>query len=217
MAEARELRVYCATPHLGHGVDIDSLDAALALKPDVIVAQGTSTDPGAYYLGASVSYMQALEVRSNLAAVILGARRAGVPFIVSTGGSGTRAALDRELASIDAIAHEHDVRVKLAVIDGEVEPEWVIARLRAGARAERIVDSPDLVKELDEYTVKGATRIVAQMGPEPIMAALARGDVDGVVTGRSLDVGLFVAMPLMRGFPTALSMHFATVIHDGAL
>jgi hypothetical protein len=217
MAEARELRVYCATPHLGHGVDTDSLDAALALQPDVIVAQGTSTDPGAYYLGASVSYMQALEVRSNLEAVILAARRARVPFIVSTGGSGTRAALDRELASIDEIAREHDVKLQLAVIDGEVDPEWVIARLRAGARAARIVDSPDLVEELDEETVRGATRIVAQMGPEPIMAALARDGVDGVVAGRSLDVGLFVAMPLMRGFPTALSMHFATVMHDGAL
>jgi hypothetical protein len=213
----RELRLYCATPHLGHGVDRDSLDAAIAQRPDVIVAQGTSTDPGAYYLGMGVSYMQAVEVRRNLEAVIRGARRAGVPFIVSTGGSGTRAALDRELRSIDAIARESGETLRIAVIHGEVEHDWVLGRLRAGARAERIVDSPDLVEVLDEATVRGADRIVAQMGPEPIMAALERGDVDGVVTGRALDVGLFAAVPLMRGFPTAIAMHFATVMHDGAL
>jgi hypothetical protein len=49
------------------------------------------------------------------------------------------------------------------------------------------------------------------------MAALETGEIDGVVTGRALDVGLFAAVPLMRGFPTAIAMHFATVMHDGAL
>jgi hypothetical protein len=209
--------LYCATPHLGHGVDQASLEVALTMEPDAIVAQGTSTDPGAYYLGTDTSYMQMLEVKSNLEAIILAAARAGVPFIVSTGGSGTRNALERELGGIDAITAEHNLSLRVVVIDGEVDPEWVIGRLRAGVRARRIVESPELQTELNEETVRAATRIVAQMGPEPIMAALARGDVDGVVTGRALDVGLFAAIPLMRAYPTALSMHFATVMHDGAL
>jgi Acyclic terpene utilisation family protein AtuA len=217
LSDLREVRLYCATPHLGHGVDHSSLDAAVALAPDAIVAQGTSTDPGAYYLGADTSYMQALEVKSNLEAVILAAQRAGVPFIVSTGGSGTRTALERELAGIDAIAAEHGLSLRVAVIDGEIEPDWVLGRLQAGARARRIVESPELPAELDEETVRTSIRIVGQMGPEPIMSALAANDVDGVVTGRALDVGLFAAIPLLRDYPIALAMHFATVMHDGAL
>ena len=45
---------------------------------------------------------------------------------------------------------------------------------------------------------------MALIGPEPVMAALDRG-VDGVITGRALDIGLFMALPMLRGIPTAVA------------
>ena len=53
---------------------------------------------------------------------------------------------------------------------------------------------------------RDAERIVALIGPEPVMAALDRG-VDGVITGRALDIGLFMALPMLRGIPTAVAAH----------
>lgn len=215
-ASARELRVYCATPHLGHGLDAKSLATALQWGCDVVVAQGTSTDPGPYYLGEGVSYMHPIEVKKDLDSLIVGCRRAGVPFVISTGGPGDNASLAVVLDAIDEIAQGNGLELELAVVRGEIDKAWLLEQLRGGATAHRIVPTPALLEKLDAATVAGSERIVAQMGPEPIMRALML-DADGVVTGRALDVGLFAAVPLLRDFPTAIAMHFATVMHDGAL
>lgn len=183
----------------------------------MVVAQGTSTDPGPYYLGTGTSYMQRREVKRDLRALITTCRGAGMPFIVSLGGAGDNRTLERELATIDEIACEEALELRLAVIPGEVSHEWLRDRLAAGAKARRLVETPFLEKELSAETVDASVRIVAQMGPEPIVEALRSEGIDGVVTGRALDVGLFVAVPLLRGADQNEAMHFATIMHDGAL
>src|SRR4051794_29766792 len=101
--------MYTATPHVGHGIDTRSLHEALTWGPEVVVAQGTSTDPGPYYLGTGTSYMQRREVKRDLRTLITACRSAGVPFIVSLGGAGDNRTLERELATIDEIAHEERI------------------------------------------------------------------------------------------------------------
>jgi hypothetical protein len=64
--------------------------------------------------------------------------------------------------------------------------------------------------------VDGAERIVALIGPEPVMAALGHG-VHGVVTGRALDIGLFMAVPMTRGIPTAVAAHAGKLLECGGL
>ena len=214
---SRQITMYSATPHMGHGLDTASLDRALSWAPDVVVAQGTSTDPGPYYLGAGTSYMQRLEVKRDLRALITACRRAHVPFIISLGGAGDDQSLARDLTSIDEIAQEEQLELTLAVIKGEVGRPWLLEQLAAGATARRLVDTPFLEEQLTAGTIEASARIVAQMGPEPIVAALGIEGIDGVVTGRALDVGLFVAFPLSRGFNPNEAMHFATIMHDGAL
>ena len=214
--DAPMLRVYCATPHLGHGLNAETLQTALELGVDVVVAQGTSTDPGPFYLGVGRSYMHPIEVKKDMTALLTACRRHRVPFIVSTGGPGDNSSLEVVLDAVDEIAHERELNLDVAVVRGEIDKEWLRQRLRSGALAKRIVPTPALQEQLDETLVDHADRIVAQLGPEPIMRALTP-DVHGVITGRALDVGLFAAVPLQRGFPTAIAMHFATVMHDGAL
>ena len=67
--------MYGATPHIGHGLEAKSLETALEWKPEVVVAQGTSTDPGPYYLGAGSSYMQLIQVKNDLSTLIRGCYR----------------------------------------------------------------------------------------------------------------------------------------------
>jgi hypothetical protein len=209
--------MYTATPHIGHGIDASSLHEALRWEPDVVAAQGTSTDPGPYYLGTGTSYMQRREVKRDLKTLITACRGAGVPFIVSLGGAGDNRTLDRELTTIDEIAREESLELRLAVIRGEISPGWLRDRLARGAKARRLVETPYLEPELSLDTVDASVRIVGQMGPEPIVEALRHDGVDGVVTGRALDVGLFVALPLLRECDASEAMHFATIMHDGAL
>jgi hypothetical protein len=57
---------------------------------------------------------------------------------------------------------------------------------------------------------------VAQMGPEPIIRALGL-DVDGVVTGRALDIALHMALPLKEGFDKGLAAHMAKTIECASL
>jgi hypothetical protein len=213
----REIRIYCPTPHVGHGLDARSLEIAIGWKPDFVVAQGTSTDPGPFYLGKGISYMQGIQVKKDLSALIVACREACIPFIVSSGGAGDNASLSSVLEIVDEIAPEERLDLNLAIIQGEVSKDWINSKLRCGAKARRIVNSRYLQEYLDEGLVNQSIRIVAQMGPEPVMKVFEKSGIHGVITGRALDVGLFVAMPLLKGFPTALSMHFATVMHDGAL
>ncbi len=48
------------------------------------------------------------------------------------------------------------------------------------------------------------------------MAALSAG-VDGVITGRALDIGLFMALPMLRGLPTAVAAHAGKLLECGGL
>lgn len=209
--------MYGATPHIGHGLDPDSLETALQWKAEAVMAQGTSTDPGPYYLGAGSSYMQLIQVKNDLSCLIRGCYKYGVPFIVSVGGPGDNQSLFAVLEVVDEITREQKINLKLAIIQGEISKQWLMAKLHTGGKTERLVKNKYLEEKLDKVLVRESEHIVAQMGPEPIMKALETPGLHGVITGRALDIGLFVALPLMRGFPIDLSMHFATVMHDGAL
>jgi hypothetical protein len=56
------------------------------------------------------------------------------------------------------------------------------------------------------------------MGPEPIVEALRlfdAGEIDGVLTGRALDLGVLMAYPLLKGVPKAQAAHMAKVMECG--
>src|SRR5690606_27913899 len=90
--------------------------------------------------------------------------------------------------------------------------------LKQGKRARRIVPHPALEENLSAESVLQAERIVAQVGPEVIMDLWEQNpDLDGVIAGRSLDVGLYAAIPLLHGFDKGLAMHFGKVMEVGPL
>ena len=209
--------MYGATPHIGHGLNEQSLKTALDWGAEVVVAQGTSTDPGPYYLGVGRSYMQSIQVKQDLTTLITNCRKFRVPFIISTGGAGDNQSLESVLQLVDDVANEEKIELNIAIIQGEISAEWLLRILKNGGKSFPLAKSRYLQSKLDEKLVKQAVRLVAQLGPEPIIKAIERPNLHGIITGRSLDVGLFVAVPIKKEFPLALSMHFATVMHDGAL
>lgn len=216
--QKEELRIFSATSFMGHGVDKDSLERAMDYDLDFVIAQGTTTDAGPYYLGAGKPVMADEALRRDLELIITIAKANGVPFIISAGGCGSDSTTQLVLDLIQDICSQHQLSLKLGVVWSEIEQKYLLEGLKAGRKAQRIVPHPVLEEELSGENVKGAKRIVAQVGPEVIMDLWEKNPgLDGIIAGRSLDVGLYAAIPLLHGFDKGLAMHFGKIMEDGAL
>jgi hypothetical protein len=214
---AEEIKILAATCTGHYLFPKESWERGLSWNPDAIVAQGTTSDCGPSYIGLDAPYRGYAGIVHGLRTIILSAKKKGIPFIISTGtpGGGNRQ-LERSLGWVNDIAKEAGLTIKAAVIPGELDKEYLKQKIRSGSKMRRLVPSSGLPEYLSEEDVEVSTRIAAQMGPEPIMKALDM-DVDGVITGRALDVGLHMALPLKRGFDKALTTHMAKTVECGGL
>lgn len=215
-----EVRVYDVTTQIGYGFPSQSLEVALRWEPHVLVAQGTSTDAGPYYLGAGTSYTEVEGVKRDLKLIIKAAKECGIPFICSVGGAGADVHVEQVFNIINMITKELGLKLRLAFISGEIDKEWLKKKLLSGSKARRLVDIRRLSEYLTVRDVDESVRVVAQMGPEPIIKALDlyfKGVIDGIITGRSLDVGIVAAYPLKFGFPKNLVYHMSKILECGAL
>lgn len=199
-----------ATNVSGYAWPVEAWERALAWGPEVISAQGTTLDDGAYLLGTSKMYTRGgkLPFKRAMQMVLSAAKQLGIPVLFSAGGSGHDVGLEGALRVIDEVTSELRITLRLGVIRGELPKEYLLAKLEEGVRIPSLLKHPHLSEQLTEEDVLSSTHIVAQMGPEPIMQALQQG-VDGVVTGRALDEAPHIAVPLMRGFDRGLVTHVA--------
>ena len=182
---------------------------------DAVCSQGTGMDFGPYMLGSGTQFTTE-NFKENIRPYLRFAHERSIPFVLSVGIAGGRIQLDACLERVDEVAAEEGLALTVGVIDGELDRADLTQRLRDGARARRAVDSPALSEWLTAEDVEQSSHVVAQMGPEPIMAALALG-VDGVITGRALDVGVYMAPPLAAGFPRGPTTHMAKVLECAGL
>ena len=213
---SKEIKIL-ATSSFGAKIEGEAWERGLNWGPDVIVAQGTTSDGGPNYLGTDMPYAGARDVKKGLRGIILSARKKGIPFIISSGSpGGSNVELARSLDAVDEISREANVTLRIAVIPGELDKEYLKEKIRSGAQVRRLVNTAGLPEFLSVGDVDTSKRIVAQMGPEPIIKALDLG-VDGVITGRALDIGLYMALPLKKGFDKGLAAHMAKTIECAGL
>ena len=205
---------------MGYGnISRRSINEALKWDPHLIVGQGTSTDPGPGYLGSDKMYpyhgVESLKRDFQLS--LTTAYENGLLFIHSTGPpSGSDLQLEGSLQVIDEITKENNMKLHIAVISGEISKDYLKQKISQEEKIERLVDTPRLNKYLTLKDVDRAKRIVAQMGPEPIMKVLDQ-KIDGVITGRALDIGLHMAYPLKHGFDKGLVAQLGKTIECGTL
>jgi hypothetical protein len=192
------------------------LDRARAWGVDVIAGQGTGTDWGAYWLGSGTQMDTHRNLKENLRPYLALAVELGVPFVLSVGVAGADVHLAEALQRVDELCAEEGWQLSIGVISGEISLDLVRAKLAAGVEIRAAASHPDLSPMLTHDDVDATIRLVGLMGPEPIVAALGRG-VDGVITGRALDIGLHMAVPLVRGIPKAIAAHAAKVIECGGV
>lgn len=210
--EPRELRVLSPTAILGYGFPEESFRKGLARRPHVIAVDAGSTDPGPYYLGAGVSFTDHTAVRRDLKLILEAGQRLNIPVIIgSAGGAGARPHLDWTLDIVREIASTSGLKGKLAIITADIDHDLVLSAFRQGRLTPLTPGQP-----LSADDITQSTHIVAQMGEEPLIAALSNG-ADVIVAGRSYDPALFAALPIARGFDRGLSLHMGKILECAAI
>jgi hypothetical protein len=201
------MRCFGASGQLGYGIPRAAYLAGLERDPAYIGCDMGSTDPGPYFLGAGEPATGPVSRRADLELVLTTARARRLPLLIgSAGTAGGEPHLADTVALLRAIAAEHGLRFRMAVIHAEIGRDFVLDRL-----ARSRVRPCGQVADLRARDVEESVRIVGQMGVEPYIHALDAG-AEVIVAGRSCDTSIFAALPLRAGFDRGLTMHQAKLI-----
>lgn len=204
-----EIRMLSTSGILGYGFSEEALRIGMAAKPHVIGADGGSTDPGPHYLGSGTGFCARLSVKRDLRLMLKAAVEAGIPCIIGTaGGAGGEPHLQDTAALVREIAREEGLSFPMALIHAEPPREELKRRIE-GSRA--LAKLPPL----DEAALDRATRVVAMMGPEPIIRALDEG-AQVILCGRSSDPAQWAAVAIRAGIPPAVGWYAGKMLECGA-
>lgn len=198
---------------LGYGFSADDFVKAVEeLRPHFVGVDAGSTDPGPYYLGEGISFTSRPAVKHELSIILRSCVDRGVPVVVgNAGGAGGSPHVAWVEDIVAEIADEHGLSFRMAIVDTEVSTSTLhdlLARDRV-----RVFESGE---PLTAAAVDESARIVAQVGPESIMAALESG-AQVVVAGRCCDDAIFSAYPMLHGYDPALAIHMGKILECGAL
>ncbi|MCJ8011563.1 DUF1446 domain-containing protein [Paenibacillus sp. KQZ6P-2] len=209
-----EYKVLAPCGMLGYGFPKASFQKGMEHKPDAIVVDAGSTDAGPHKLGAGTAIVSRQACKKDLELMITAGAAAGIPVIIgSAGGSGARIHVEWTQSIVMEIVKEHGLSdLNIAIIWADIPHEAVKASLAAG-QCEPLNMT---VKPLTEERLEATTRIVAQMGHEPIVKALEAG-ADIIICGRAYDPSPFAAAAIHNGFDTALSYHLGKILECAAL
>jgi hypothetical protein len=206
-----QITVLTPTCTLGYGFDVDALDRGMSLRPDVIAVDAGSTDPGPHYLGSGEPLVSRFSIKRELTLLIKAGRAAGIPVIVgSCGGAGTRQHVDEVVEIVREVAHENRLSFKLASIYSDIPQEAVAAAVKKGE-----VRDFEAGVQLTAAAALESSAIVAQMGHEPIVQALAQG-AEVIIAGRACDDSVIAAFPIWKGADPGLSIHMGKILECGA-
>ncbi len=206
------LRVLAASGQLGYGIAEAAFRRGMARRPHVIGCDMGSIDPGPYYLGAGVMAAPEAMVERDLELVLSAACDAAIPLIIgSAGTAGAGPHLDATVAIVRRIAERLGLRLRLATVRSDIGPAEVASALAAN-RLEPI----GAIALPDDQAIASCSHIVGQCGTETLARALAL-DPDVVIAGRACDTAIFATLPVMLGYPIALSLHMAKIIECTSL
>ncbi|KXS43962.1 MULTISPECIES: acyclic terpene utilization AtuA family protein [unclassified Candidatus Frackibacter] len=208
----KELRVLSPTAILGYGFPKESFARGLDKDPDLIAVDAGSTDPGPYYLGAGVSFTDRAAVKRDLKLMINAGQDREIPVILGTaGGAGGAPHLEWCVEIVKEIANEDNLNFKLATIQAEQDKEFILNKFNQGD-----ISHLPSVGEINEEELKASTRIVAQMGVEPIIKALDMG-AEVIVAGRAYDPTVFASLCIKEGYPAGLALHMGKIMECASI
>ena len=151
--------------------------------------------------------------KKDLRLLMEGARDLHIPLLIgSAGGSGARKHVLWTLDVIRELAKEMNFRARVAVVWAGIPNDAILEALAKGDIEKMSPNVPDLTPE----TLAQTNGVVAQMGVEPILAAMDTG-ADIILCGRAYDPAPFAAVGIRRGHDPALCYHLGKILECGAL
>ena len=206
----RGLRILCPNGHLGFApTRTGSFELGLKQAPDMIACDSGSCDCGPVPLGSNGSASPVAWQKHDIEAMLVGARRLGVPMIIgSAGDTGTNKRVDLFVSLVREIAREHKLaKFKLGYFYSDVAP----ARVRREIEAGRAVNGLDGRLDLSLSELAATSQIVAVAGVHPYIKLLDQG-ADVIVGGRSSDCAIFAAPAIRAGYPEALAYFYGKIL-----
>jgi hypothetical protein len=196
---------------LGYGFPVASLEAAERRGFSLLAIDAGSTDPGPYYLGSGRPFVSATMVRRDLDLLLPAARRQGAKVVIgSSGGAGTASQLRFVVDIVRSIVADRKLGpLKLGTIDSELSRDTLLEAL-----AQRRIRRFETRSDLTAADIDAAEHVVAQIGIEPMMAALDE-DCDILVCGRAWDVANVAAYPVLLGHDRGLAFHLGKILECG--
>src|SRR5258708_12034879 len=118
---------------LGAGFPPESLETALNLGAQAFALGAGSTDSGPYCLATGDAKSSASAIERDLRLLLVTARRAGIPLVISSCGTGgTDAGVDAAAEMVRRIASREGLRLRLACLYSELSQDTVLGYLRKG-------------------------------------------------------------------------------------
>lgn len=209
-----EIKVLTPVGMLGYGFPEADFWRGIDAGANAIVIDSGSTDPGPYQLGLAKMLVQPEAYGRDLRLMLAGCVRAKIPLLIgSAGGPGIGEHVDTLVEIIGEIAREEGHRLKIAAIYADVDPALVRERFDQG----RIVPCAS-APQLTAGDIEQSTRIVAQMGAEPILKVLQEHpDIDVIVAGRAYDPAPFAAFCRLHGVDEGVYWHMGKIMECGGV
>jgi len=211
--KTRTMRILISTGHLGTAPsNPESFYRGMETRPDFIVADGGSADPGPVYLGEDISMGHFAEEDMEL--FITASRKKGIPFILgSAGDTGSNSRVDLFVNMVKQIAQKHRLpKFKVGYFYSEVPKDYLRQKIKDGKLIQGLSVFPPLTFEEIEKT----PRIVALAGVQPFMKLLDMG-ADVIIGGRCGDINFTAAPAVQAGFPEGLAYHMGKMIECASL
>jgi hypothetical protein len=206
-----ELIAVAATGSVGSGFLEESFSTALDAGADFVGCDAGSSDGGPYFLGAGKPKVSAAAYSRDLRVMLRGAIERGIPLVIGNAGyAGGRPHLKWSTQLLMDVARQEGLHFSLATIDTQLTQAAVRAAWRQGRVRPLGTDG-----ELSDEKISALKRVVAQIGSEPIEAALRRG-AQVVMSGRTTDTAIFAAYPRTVGLDGGATWHAAKVLECGA-
>jgi hypothetical protein len=200
-----------ASGGVGSGFLESSFTRAVRAGADFVGCDAGSTDAGPYYLGSGNTKASPEAIKRDTEIMLRETLSAGIPLLIGSAGfSGGRPHLERMLRIVREVAAANGWHFRLASINSEIEKEKLVNAYRQG-RITPLHPAPSF----DDDTIRESERIVAMMGIEPFQKALTAG-AQVIIAGRSSDVAIFAAFPVLRGIPKGIAFHAGKILECGA-
>ncbi|KAL2844810.1 hypothetical protein BJY01DRAFT_263775 [Aspergillus pseudoustus] len=212
-----ELRIFTPIGMLGYGFSEAIYWATMASGVDAVIVDAGSTDSGPSKLALGKSTGTRHTYKRDLDLLVTGCLVYKKPLLIgSAGGDGSTRGINMFIDIIkEIIAEKGHSPTRIISINAEISKDIVHDHYQEGL----IQTCGKAVPGLQPRDIEDATRIVAQMGIEPWLKAMAEyPDFDIIVGGRSYDPSPYAAFCVHRGFTDlGVAYHMGKIMECGAL